>query len=104
MPSLALIGVPTEIVVTFWADHKTPSFLSAFVDGLNYIDELLLILENPVELVIITSTEIAHLDRILALLPELNRGCTYHVLVAEKKHQGDRIVKFVHLFKVWDLV
>ena len=45
------------------------------------------VLQNPVELVIVTRSEIAH-----------------HVLIPEEKHNGDGVVEFVHLLEVWHLI
>ena len=79
------VAVPCAVVL--WADHQTPPLLRPFVNRLNNINQLLLILQNPIELIIITRPEIAH-----------------HVLVPEKEHQSDGVVELVHLFEVGDLV
>lgn len=72
---------------TLWTDYETASLLCASVDGLDNIDELLLVLKNPVELVIVSRSEITH-----------------YVLVAEEEHDGARVVQLVHLVEVRDLV
>jgi hypothetical protein len=69
------------------AHHQTPSFLRALVNRLNNINKLLLILEHPVQLVVISRAEIAH-----------------HVLVAEEEHHRDRVVQLVHLLEIGHLV
>ena len=72
---------------TLWADHQTSSLLGAAIDGLEDIDELLLVLQDPIELVVVAGSEIAH-----------------DVLVAEKEHDGAGVVQLVHLVEVGDLV
>lgn len=72
---------------TLWTDNQTTTFLRAAVDCLDDIDQLLLILQDPIQLVVVTSTEIAH-----------------HVFVSEEEHEGDGVVEFVHLLEVGDLI
>ena len=47
----------------------------------------MLILQHPIELVIVTGSEIAH-----------------HVLITEEEHESDWVVELVHLLEVWHLV
>ncbi len=62
---------------TLWTDNQTTTLLGTTIDGLDDIDQLLLVLENPVQLIVITSAEIAH-----------------HVFIAEEEHEGDGVVEF----------
>lgn len=73
--------------VVLGTDDQTTALLCAAVYGLDDVDELLLVLKYPVELVVISRAKIAH-----------------HVFVAEEEHEGDGVVKLVHLLKVGDLV
>lgn len=73
--------------LTLGTDDQTAALLRATVDGLDNVDELLFVLEHPVELVVVAGAEIAH-----------------HVLVAEEEHDGDGVVQLVHLVEVGDLV
>jgi hypothetical protein len=66
-----------DIQLTLWTDYQTTTFLRATVDGLDNINQLLLILQDPVQLIVISGTEIAH-----------------HVFIAEEEHEGDGIVEF----------
>jgi len=61
---------------TLGTDDETAALLGAAVDGLDDVDELLLVLEDPVELVVVAGAEIAH-----------------DVLVAEEEHDGARVVQ-----------
>lgn len=83
--SSLLVSVSSRVVLR--TNNQTSSLLSSSVDGLNNINQLLFILQHPIQLVVITSSEITH-----------------HVLVAEEEHDGHGIVKFVHLVEVRDLV
>jgi len=80
-----LVSISSGIIL--WTDDQTSALLCASINGLDDVDQLLFILQNPVKLVIVTGTEIAH-----------------HVFVAEEKHYGDGVVEFIHLLEVWDLV
>jgi len=73
--------------VILWADNQTTTLLCTSVDGLNDIDQLLLVFQNPVQLIVVSRTEIAH-----------------HMLVSEEEHEGDGIVELVHLLEVGNLV
>lgn len=79
-----LISVPCAVVLR--ADHQTLALLGPPVDRLDNVDELLLILQHPVELVVVARAEIAH-----------------HVLVAEKEHDGAGVVQLVHAVEVGHL-
>jgi hypothetical protein len=72
------IPVPSRIVL--WTDNKASSFLCTLVDCFDDINQLLLVLEYPVQLVVIPSTEVTH-----------------HMFIAKKKHQGNGVVQ---LFKI----
>jgi hypothetical protein len=71
VPQTLLAAIPP----TLWTNDQTTALLRTTIDCLDDINQLLLILQNPVELVVVTGTEIAH-----------------HVLVAEEEHEGDGIV------------
>lgn len=72
--------------VILWADHQTTALLGTPINRLNNIDELLLVLQNPVQLVVVAGTEIAH-----------------DVLVSEEEHDGACVVQLVHGIEVRDL-
>lgn len=76
-----------DIECTFGADHQTTALLGALVYRLDDVDQLLLVLQHPVQLVVISCAEIAH-----------------HVLVAVKEHDRHPVIKLVHLVEVRDLV
>ena len=80
-----LVAVSGGIV--FWRNNETSAFLCAFVDCLDDVDEFLLVLEDPVEFVVVAGAEVTH-----------------HVFVAKEEHESDRVVEFVHLLEVGDLV
>lgn len=73
--------------VILWRNHQTPSFLCAFVNRFNNVDEFLFVLQDPVEFVVVTRAKITH-----------------HMLVAEEKHERHRVVKLVHLLEIGHLV
>jgi hypothetical protein len=79
--SNALVSVSSRVVLR--ADDKTTTLFRSLVDGLNDINQLLLVFQHPVEFVVVTRSEIAH-----------------HVFVAEEEHDGHRVVEFVHLLEV----
>ena len=68
------------------ADHQTSALLRSPVNRLNDVNELLLVLQHPVELVVVTGAEIAH-----------------HVLVAEEEEDRARVVELVHGVEIRDL-
>lgn len=80
-----LISIPRGIILR--TNHQPPPLLRPAIDGLHDIDQLLLILQHPVQLIIIPGAEIAH-----------------HVLVAEEEHERHAVVEFVHLLEVGHLV
>jgi hypothetical protein len=73
--------------VVLGTDDQTTSLLGTSVHRLEDINELLLVLKNPFDLIIVTGAQIDH-----------------HVLVSEEEHERTRVVKFVHLVEVGDLV
>lgn len=79
------IPIPRRIVLR--TNDQTPPLLRPFINRLNNINQLLLILQHPVQLIIISRPEIAH-----------------HVLVPEEEHQRHSIVELVHLLEVRHLV
>lgn len=82
---VSLVSVSGRVILR--TDHQTAPLLSTLVDGFADIDELLLVLENKVELVVVTGAQIDH-----------------HVFVAEEPHDGTGIVELVHLVEIGDLV
>ena len=72
---------------TFRTNNETATLLCTSVYRLDDVDELLLILEDPVELVVVSGTEITH-----------------YVFVAEEEHDRAGVVKLVHLVEVRNLV
>lgn len=72
-----LVPVPRRVVLG--ADHETTAFLCASIDSFDDVDHLALVLQEPIQLVVVTRSKIAH-----------------HVLVPEEEHNGHRIVKLVH--------
>jgi hypothetical protein len=73
-------GVPSISVtrrIVLRANNKTSTLLRTLVDRFNNIYQLLLILQHPVQLVVVASAEIAH-----------------HVFVAEEEHERDCVVEF----------
>lgn len=62
--------------VILGTDDETTSLLGASVDRLDDVDELLLVLQDPVQFVVVAGTEIAH-----------------DVFVAEEEHDSARIVQ-----------
>lgn len=74
-------------MLTFGADNQTTALLGTLVDGLDDVDQLLLVLQHPVQLVVVSGTEITH-----------------HVLVAIEEHDGHAVVKLIHLIEVRDLI
>ena len=72
---------------TFRTNNQTPPLLRTLINRLNNINQLLLILQHPIQLIVVSRAEITH-----------------HVFVAEEEHQRHGIVQFVHLFEIGDLV
>jgi uncharacterized 2Fe-2S/4Fe-4S cluster protein (DUF4445 family) len=73
--------------LTLRTNNQTSTLLGTSIDCLNNINQLLFILQHPVQLVVVSCAKITH-----------------HVLVAEEEHKRDGIVKFVHLVEVRNLV
>ena len=76
-----------KIECTFGADHQTTALLGALVYRLDDVDQFLLVLEHPVQLVVVSRAKIAH-----------------HMLIAVEEHNSHPIVELVHLVEVWHLV
>ena len=66
--------------------HNTPALDRAPVYGLYDVDHLLLVLQRPVDLVVVTRAQIDH-----------------DVLVPVEEHGGAGVVQLVHLVEVWHL-
>ena len=69
--------------VVFRRDDQTPAFTCAQVDGLDDVDHFLLVLQCPVDFVVITGAQIDH-----------------DVLISEEKHHRAGVVKLVHLVEI----
>ena len=81
----SLVSVSGRVVLG--THDQTSALLGSSVDGLDDINQLLLVLQNPVQLVVVSGSEITH-----------------HVFVAEEEHDGHGVVELVHLVEVWHLV
>jgi len=80
---LSLVSVFGGIVLG--RHDKPPALARAAEDGLYDVDELLLVLHRPIDLVVVAGAEIDH-----------------DMLVAEEEHDSARVLKLVHLAKVWN--
>lgn len=78
---------PKITVPTLRTNDQTTALLRAFVDSLDNIDQLLLVLQHPVQLVVITRSKITH-----------------HMLIAIEEHDRHRIVELIHRAEIGDLV
>ena len=65
--------------IVFGGNDETAALASAAINSLDDVDELLLILESPVDLVVVAGAQIDH-----------------DVLVPEEEHNRRRIVQLVH--------
>lgn len=74
-------------LLTFRTNDKTTALLRSLVDGFDDVDQLLLILQHPVEFVVVTGSKVAH-----------------HVFVPVEEHNGHRVVKLVHRIELWNLI
>ena len=72
---------------TFWTDNQTTALLRSTIDRFDDVDQLLLVLQYPVELVVVARPKIAH-----------------HVFIPEEEHERDGIIELIHLLKVRDLI
>ena len=73
--------------ITFRTDNQTATLLCPSVDSLYNINELLLVLQDPVQFVVVAGAKVAH-----------------HVLIPEEEHKGHWVVQLVHLFEVGYLI
>lgn len=73
--------------LTLRTNNKTPSLPGALVDSLDDVDQLLLVLKDPVQLVVVTGPEIAH-----------------DVLIPEEEHDRHWVEELVHCVELWDFV
>ena len=83
--------MPHDLITVFGTvilrrDDETAALPRSSVNGFYDVNELVDVIERPVDLVIITGAQIDH-----------------DVLVAEKEHEGARIVKLVHGVEVGNL-
>lgn len=81
----SLVSISGRVVLG--TDDQTPALLGSSIDGLDDIDQLLLVLQDPVQLVVVSGSKITH-----------------HVFVAEEEHDGHGVVKLVHLVEVGHLI
>ena len=77
--------MPCRVILR--ADDETASLLRTTVDGLDNVDELLLVLQHPLDLVVVARAQVDH-----------------HVLVSEEEHEGALVVELVHLVEVGHLI
>lgn len=77
--------MPCRIILG--ADNQTATLLRTAIDRFYNVDELLFVLQNPLDLVVVASAQIDH-----------------HVFVSEEKHEGAFVVQLVHLVEVGHLV
>ena len=83
--AVELVAVASRVILG--THYQTPTLLRSSVDRLDDIDQLLLVLQHPVELIVVAGTKIAH-----------------HMFITEEEHDSHRVVELVHLLEVWDLV
>jgi len=81
----SLVSVSSRVILR--THDQTSTLLGSSVDGLDDINQLLLVFQNPVQLVVVSGSEITH-----------------HVFVAEEEHDGHWIVELVHLVEVGHLI
>lgn len=67
-------------------DHQASALLSAPEHRLKDVDELLLVVQHPVQFVVVSGAEIAH-----------------DVFVAEEEHDCAGVVQLVHCVEIGDL-
>lgn len=79
--------VPVLGGVIFWRHHQTPTLSCSSVDGLYDVDHFLLVLQGPIDFVIVSSAQIDH-----------------DVFVAEEEHHGAGIVQLVPRRKRTDIL
>ena len=94
---------------TLGADYETSTLLGAAVDCLDNVDEFLLILKHPIQLVVVTSSEIAH-DVLIAEEEHDGAGVVEFCFTRQRccllsnKRFARRLIRTIHLVKVGDLV
>ena len=80
---------------TFWTDDQTSPLLGPTVNCFNDVNQLLLILQHPVQLIVVSRSKIAHLYIDQHVLVDTSKTLgigPYHVLIAEKEHERHGIV------------
>lgn len=80
-PTTTLVPVPRRIILR--ADNQPSTFSRALIDRLNDINQLLFILQDPVQFIIIPRTKITH-----------------HMFIPEEEHDGDGVVQLIHLVEI----
>ena len=78
--------VPVLCRVVLWRDDETAPLSRSSVDGLDNIDHLLLVVDGPVDLVVVPRPQVDH-----------------DVLVPVEEHDGARVVELVHCVEVGHL-
>lgn len=70
---------------TFWRNYKTPPFPCSTVHNFNNVNELLLVVHGPVDLVVVSSTQINH-----------------DMLIPEEKHDSAWVIQLIHGIEIRD--
>lgn len=80
-------SVPIARTVVLRTDDQTSTLFRALVDSFQDVDNLLLIFQNPIQLIIVSRPKITH-----------------HVFISKEEHDGARVVELVHLLEIGHLV
>lgn len=67
-------------------DDQTPPLSRSSIHSFHNVDELLLVFQSPIDLVVISRTEIDH-----------------NMFIAEEKHYRARVIQLVHSVEIWHL-
>ena len=70
--------------IIFWGNYETTSLLCATVHGFDYVNHLLLIVERPIDLVVVPSAEVDH-----------------DMFITKKEHDCTGIVQLIHGVEIW---
>lgn len=68
--------------VVFWRNYKTSPFPGTTINSFNNVNHFLFVFQSPVDLVVVTSSQINH-----------------DMFVSEEKHDGARIVQFIPVIR-----
>lgn len=80
-------SVPVARAVILRTHDQTPPLLRTLVHRLQDVDDFLLVLQHPIQFVVITRPKITH-----------------HMFIPKEEHDGARVVEFVHLLEIGHLV